>query len=217
MTQQAFTPAMGRFGAGQLYDAIIALTGERRWRGAAAGQLALAPEDVVVDVGCGSGSQMLLLHGLEPRARIVGVDPDPRMLGLARAKAQRAGATVEFCEGMGDALEAVLPAGSASKLVSSLVLHQCPMPVKRAILASMHQLLRPGGRLVIADFGLQRTRTMRWAFRIVQMADGFEDTQPNADGILPSLIAEAGFVNVREAEVIPTITGSISIYVADKA
>ena len=157
------------------------------------------------------------MQALQPQARILGVDPDPRMLALARSKAQRAGADVEFRRGMGNELATVLPELQPSKLISSLVLHQCPMAVKRAILASMHERLQPGGRLVIADFGLQRSRLMRAAFKIVQFADGFEDTQPNADGILPELIAEAGFRNVRETDVIPTITGSISVYVADKA
>ncbi|MBV8173809.1 MAG: hypothetical protein JO151_04490 [Verrucomicrobia bacterium] len=44
------------------------------------------------------------------------------------------------------------------------------------------------GELHIADYGLQRTPLMRSLFRIVQYIDGFEDTQPNADGILPTLM-----------------------------
>jgi hypothetical protein len=100
--------------------------------------------------------------------------------------------------------------------VSSLVLHQCPLPMKRAVLASMHAVLRSGGKVVIADFGLQRTTSMRLAFRIVQLADGKQDTQPNADGVLPELLSESGFREVREAEVVPTISGSISVYVARK-
>jgi hypothetical protein len=57
---------------------------------------------------------------------------------------------------------------------------------------------------------------MRLAFRIVQLADGKEDTQLNADGIVPELLSEAGFRDVREAEVVPTVSGSISVYVAHK-
>ncbi len=80
----------------------------------------------------------------------------------------------------------------------------------------MSAVLRPGGKLVIADCGLQRTRPMRLAFRFVQFADGKEDTQPNADGALPGLMSEAGFHDVREAEMVPTATGSISVYVAHR-
>jgi hypothetical protein len=115
---------------------------------------------------------------------------------------------------MGDGLEEIVGRESASVVVSSLVLHQCPMVMKRDVLASMLAVLRPGGRLVIADYGLQRSRLMRLAFRVVQFVDGRENTQPNADGVLPELMEEAGFREVREAEVVPTISGSISVYVA---
>jgi hypothetical protein len=69
---------------------------------------------------------------------------------------------------------------------------------------------------VIADYGPQRTTLMRLLFRIVQLADGKEDTQPNADGAIPELMSEAGFREVREVEVVPTVSGSISVYVACK-
>jgi len=214
MTENAFTPALGRFAPTRFYDQVVALTRERLWRAAAAMYVAPRPDDVIVDVGCGTGSLALLLAHVEPRARIVGLDPDPDVLAVARRKAHAAHAAVRWLAGMGDGLVDSLGAGSVNTVVSSLVLHQCPVPVKRAVLESMAAVLRPGGKLVIADYGLQRTRLMRLAFRIVQLADGKEDTQPNADGALPGLISDAGFRDVREAEVVPTVTGSISVYVA---
>jgi ubiquinone/menaquinone biosynthesis C-methylase UbiE len=123
---------------------------------------------------------------------------------------------VEWRVGMGDALVDSLGASSVDTVVSSLVLHQCPLPMKKAVLVSMFAVLKPGGRLVIADYGLQRTTLMRLAFRIVQLADGKEDTQPNADGALPGRMSDAGFRDVREAEVVSTVSGSISVYVARK-
>jgi ubiquinone/menaquinone biosynthesis C-methylase UbiE len=174
------------------------------------------PGDVIADVGCGTGSLAVLLNRVEPRADVVGLDPDPDVLALARAKAQAAGAAVDWRLSMGDALAESLGERSVDTVVSSLVLHQCPLPMKQAVLASMYSVLRPGGKLVIADFGLQRTRLMRLAFRIVQLADGKQDTQPNADGVLPELLSESGFSDVREAEVVPTVSGSISVYVARK-
>lgn len=214
MTERAFTPALGRFAPVRFYDAVAALVRERLWRALVVGHVAPAPGGTVVDVGCGTGSLALLLAHVQPQARIVGVDPDPDILAVARRKAADAGVALDWRVGMGDTLEEVVGAGSVDAVVSTLVLHQCPMAMKRAMLAAMHAVLAPEGRLVIADYGWQRTRAMRLAFRVVQLADGRDSTQPNADGVLPGLMSEAGFCEVREVEVVPTITGSISIYVA---
>ncbi|UBU13966.1 class I SAM-dependent methyltransferase [Nonomuraea gerenzanensis] len=215
MTERTFTPALGRLSLPKLYDAVIALTRERLWRSMTAMHAAPTPNAVIIDVGCGTGSLALLLHRIEPTARVIGVDPDPKMLTTARQKSTAAGTDqVEWHTGMGNALTDIIAPQTADIIVSSLVFHQCPVPMKRAILISMLETLRPGGKLVIADFGLQRTRLMRLAFRIVQLADGKEDTQFNADGALPDLMTDVGFHQVQEPDTIPTINGSISIYTA---
>jgi ubiquinone/menaquinone biosynthesis C-methylase UbiE len=216
MNTPSFTPALGRFAPARFFDCVVALTRERLWRALAAMYVAPQPGDVIVDVGCGTGSLALLLGRVEPSARIVGVDPDPEVLAVARRKTTAADSEVQWSVGMGDALVESLAANSVDTVVSSLVLHQCPLPMKRAVLASMFAVLCPGGKLVIADYGLQRTRLMRLSFRIVQLADGKADTQPNADGALPDLMSEVGFREVREVEVVPTVSGSISVYVARK-
>ncbi|KAA0083537.1 class I SAM-dependent methyltransferase [Mycolicibacterium sp. P9-64] len=215
MSTASFTPALGRVAPARLFDYVVVLTRERLWRALAAMYVAPQPGHVIADVGCGTGSLALLLSRVEPSASIVGLDPDPEVLAVARRKAT-ADARVEWRVGMGDALVEILGRASVDTVVSSLVLHQCPLPTKRAMLASMFAALKPGGRLVIADYGLQRTTLMRSAFRIVQLADGKEDTQPNAEGALPDLMSDAGFSDVREAEVVPTVSGSISVYVARK-
>ncbi|MFJ4091411.1 class I SAM-dependent methyltransferase [Kitasatospora sp. NPDC089913] len=217
MSERSFTPAAGRFAPVRLYDPVVALTRERLWRSLVAMHVAPRPQDVVVDVGCGTGSLAVLLNRVEPRATVIGVDPDPEALAVARRKSAAAGAAdnaPEWRLGMGDAVAGLVGAGTADTVVSSLVLHQCPVPMKHAVLAAMHETLRPGGKLVIADYGKQRTAAMRLAFRVVQLADGKADTQPNADGVLPRLIAEAGFQDVRESETVATLTGSLSLYVA---
>jgi ubiquinone/menaquinone biosynthesis C-methylase UbiE len=220
MSVQSFTPAAGNPRWTKYYDTVVALlTRESRWRSAVVRQLALTPGDVVVDIGCGTASLALLLKRYQPGARVIGVDPDPEVLGIARAKVGKAGLgieDIEFVHGMGDKAAELVGPGAASKTVSSLVLHQCPVPMKKAIIANMFEVLQPGGELVVADFGLQRSALMRLAFRFVQWADGKADTQPNADGILPELIEQAGFLDFAEAAVIPTVFGSISIYHATR-
>ena len=113
--------------------------------------------------------------------------------------------------------QTLLAGTGVDKIVSSLVFHQVPLAEKRAGLAALHAALGRGGELHIADYGLQRTWPMRMLFRIVQRVDGYENTQPSAEGILPKLMEETGFVAVKETLVIPTLTGSISLYRAVRA
>lgn len=217
MSEGTFTPALGRLAPVRFYDLVMKLSRESTWRGLVVERAALRPGEAAVDVGCGTGSQALLLHRSQPGARIIGVDPDPAVLAIAREKAEKAGAgdAIDWRGGFGEEAAEIAGPGTADVAVSSLVLHQCPIETKRSLLAAMHRVLGPGGRLVIADFGLQRTRAMRLGFRaIVQLADGVADTQPNADGAIPGLISEAGFAEVREADAVRTVAGSISIYTA---
>ena len=157
---------------------------------------------------------MLRLAGVEPGAAVHGVDPDPEVLRRARSKAAAAGARIAFHEGFLTE-EFIASEGAFDVVTSSLVFHQVPLAGKRNLLSMMRQALKPAGRMVVADYGLQRTALMRRLFRAtVQTLDGVDDTQPNADGLLTEIINEAGFAGVQEARVIPTATGSISILTA---
>ena len=206
-----FVPALGRHALTGAYDRVLALTTrERRWRAELLRLTAPEPGDRIIDVGCGTGTFALMLKRACPDARVVGVDPDDAVLTIARRKA--GAAQVEWRQGFGSDLAGVLGAQPATKVVSSLVLHQCPPPVKRKILAAMLDVLAPGGQVLIADYGLQRSRLMRLLFRQIQALDGFVNTQPNADGILPELMSDAGFQGVEEVSRISTPTGSISLY-----
>jgi len=205
-----FTPALPVLWA---YDFIVAVfTRERTWRRALLRQLDPRPFDVIADIGCGTGSFLALLGRTAKSAKLIGVDPDDRILRRARRKLDAAGLAATLKPGYLGDVTALLASAGVNKIASSLVFHQVPLAEKRAGLASIYSVLNPGGELHIADYGLQRTRLMRSLFKNVQLVDGYENTQPNADGILPSLMKEAGFAQVKETAVIPTLTGSISLY-----
>jgi ubiquinone/menaquinone biosynthesis C-methylase UbiE len=213
---ESYTPALGRSALTPLYDLAIALlTREGRWRRAFVSQIAPSPGESILDVGCGTGSLALLLKRAEPLATITSIDPDRQVLDQARTKAQRAALEINFAQGFARN-SATIAKDGATKAVSSLVFHQVPLDEKRAGVAAMYAGLKPGGELHIADYGLQRTPLMRALFKQVQRLDGFENTTPNARGILPELIREVGFVDIEERQVIPTPTGSISLYFGRK-
>lgn len=213
--ERVYTPALGLSALTPLYDTAIALlTRESIWRPALVRTIRLKAGERLLDVGCGTGSLAALLATQAPGAMVLGIDPDPDVLRQARAKASRHGVNVGFHEGFLSKafLESQAP---FDVITSSLVLHQVPLEGKAEILSMIRMGLKPGGRICIADYGLQRTPLMRFLFRwTVQRLDGIADTQPNAEGILPVLIRRVGFANVDEVKVLPTPTGSISIYVA---
>lgn len=208
-----FTPALGQHWLTPLYDvAIRVLTRENVWRRALATQVDPREGDGILDVGCGTGTFLIRLAMQAPKARFVGIDPDPEVLARARLKAAKAGRSIEFVQGFLSE-DVVARLGPLTKVVSSLVLHQVPLAEKRRILSLMCRALAEGGEAHIADYGAQATTLMRWLFRrTVQSLDGRENTQPNADGVLPRLMREAGFRQVEERAKIPTPTGSISLY-----
>ena len=211
--QRDFVPALGKSGSLDRYDAAIALmTREKRWRSDLLRFAEPRPGERIVDIGCGTGTFAIALKQSAPESIVLAVDPDPAVLEIARAKAEVADAEIRWFEAMGDELDGIDALRQCDKIVSSLVLHQCPMAVKEAIAAQMFRLLRPGGTLFIADYGEQRSLLMRMLFRQIQLLDGFEYTEPNAKGCVPGILKAAGFEAVEEMKVIPTPTVSISIY-----
>jgi len=196
-----------------LYDFLVALlTRESRWRRALLIQIDPKPEDSIADIGCGTGTLLALISQTARPAILIGVDPDQAVLERAQRKVAKVGAHVDFRLGYARDAAALLDRWHINKIVSSLVFHQVPMPEKRAGLAAMRAALLPGGELHVADYGLQRTVLMRTLFRIVGAGDGYQNTEPNAQGVLPELMKEVGFRRVEETAIIPTPTGSISLY-----
>ena len=215
MTEKTFTPAAGRFAPSIVYDlGVAALTREAVWRPKLVEILAIEAGDRVLDVGCGTGSLAILLKKHHPDVEIVGLDPDPASLAIAKSKAEAAGVAIEWHHGFASN---ATKAGKFDKVVSSLVFHQVPLDGKRVGIEAMFAAVRAGGSVCIADYALQSRQLMRLAFRFIQLIDGKADTQPNADGFLETELSKHSSKAVTPVFAIDTPTGTISIFREVKA
>jgi arsenite methyltransferase len=104
---------------------------------------------VVLDLGCGAGTDLLIaaqMTGLD--GRVIGVDMTPSMLERARASAEEMGLdNVELHESLIEALP--LEDGCVDVVISNGVIDL--VPEKDAVFDEIDRVLRPGGRLQVAD------------------------------------------------------------------
>ena len=210
-----YLPAAGRAAFTRYYDVVLAATmRESRWRpGLVTSVLdGLAPGAVVVDVGAGTGSNAIALAAARGDVSVVAVDGDPQVRELALAKP--GAGQVDWRDGLADALP--LADASAERVLMSLLLHHLTPDGKRAALAEAQRVLRPGGRLHVADWGRPATPLMRAAFLALQLVDGFETTRDHAVGRLPDYVREAGFSSVEGVGRLPTGWGTLELLQASR-
>ena len=167
---------------------------------------AAAPGRRVLDVGCGTGGVSLACAARG--ADVVGIDVNPEMLDIARSRLaalpdDALAGTLELVELGAAEIEDRFASASLDAVVSCLCFSELSPEEQAYVLRTVHDRLRPGGVLALADevrpaaalgrlwHGLKRAPLAAVTYALTQTT-----TRP-VEG-LPGLVAGAGFVDVHE-------------------
>lgn len=120
----------------------------------------------ILDLGCGTGSTTLTLKQAFPNAEVIGMDLSPYMLVMAQRKSQMAGLDIQWLHG--NAENTGFADASFDLVAASLLFHETPPAVSKAIARESFRLLKPGGEFVVLDGNQKTLRQTDWLTEIFE-------------------------------------------------
>ena len=145
-----FLPAAGHDFFLPLYDPLVRFLGFDRSRQQLISQANVKPEHQILDIGCGTGSFVVLLKRQFPGAEVIGLDPDPKALRRAQDKVARAAVSVKLDRGFSD--ELAYKNASFDRVFSSFMFHHLNQQEREKTLKEVLRVLKPGGSFHLLDF-----------------------------------------------------------------
>lgn len=112
----------------------------------------LKPDESVLDVGCGTGTLVIAAkRRVGPTGKVCGIDASPEMIARAGKKARKTGLEIDFRNASIEALP--FQDAQFDVVLSTLMLHHLPRKVRENGLREIRRVLKPGGRVLVVDFG----------------------------------------------------------------
>lgn len=215
-TGTPYVPALGYRLLTPLYDRLLRLTmREEEFKSALIREARVSAGHRVLDLGCGTGTLLLMLARACPTLELTGIDGDPEILRIAAEKASAGGVRLELREAF--AVDLPFADRTFDRVMSTLVFHHLTTIDKVRALNDAYRVLRPGGMLLVADWGQPQNTLMFLASLGIRFLDGAETTEANLEGRLPSLMQDARFTDVHELERRMTMFGTLSLYKGTRA
>ncbi len=212
-----------------LLNHLLSLGLDIRWRRQAARRLASSPDQVLLDLACGTGDLAIAaIRSGRPDRFVVGVDMAAQMLRLAEQKISRRGLAERIRFVRGDGMS--LPLADRSVDAAMIAFGIRNMPDTATCLNELHRVVRPGGRLVVLEFSIPENRLVRSLYlpyfrhilpRLGRMISGDGYAYRYLDRTVETytygeefvaLMEAAGFVNVRRR---PLTWGVVTLYTGE--
>jgi len=204
-----YLPAMRHAWLMPWYDLTARLLGMHRLYRRTVELAGIGSGQRVLDVGCGTGNLSREVLRAVPDAVVTGLDPDGDALRRAARKLRRRPRTeVTLVRGFAHRL----PVKDASQdhVISSLALHHVPRAEKERLATEIMRVLRPGGRVTIADFAGDHASGHGHG---AQDGPGSATHDAdNADGGIEKLLTAAGLTDARALERM-TVLGDSVVFV----
>lgn len=159
--------------------------------------------ETVLDVGCGTGTLAIeVQERVGATGRVFGIDPGTQQIARARYKTARRNLPIDFQVGVIEHLP--FPDQTFDAVLSTIMMHHLGDGLKRQGLSEIARVLKPGGRLVIADFKRPTERQTEPA-RFGSVRD------------LPGFVKDAGFLQVETEDMpFPRFDGGVGFVRASK-
>jgi ubiquinone/menaquinone biosynthesis C-methylase UbiE len=199
-----FLPAAGVNWLLPFYDPIVKLLGGNRLRRKLVQQADIKPEQNVLEIGCGTGSVLMLIKEVIPNAQVTGLDPDPGALKRANRKAKKKNAEVRLVEGFSDDLP--YPEAFFDRVLSSFMFHHLPEEEKTKTLVEVQRVLKAGGTFHMLDFEKVETKG-NWLHSSKQLKD-------NTEQRILSLLKTSGFTEARKTGTDKMLLMHVAYYMA---
>ncbi|NQT61609.1 MAG: class I SAM-dependent methyltransferase [Candidatus Marinimicrobia bacterium] len=156
--------------------------------------------DKVLDVGCGTGDQAILASDIVGNeGAVFGSDASPKMIHIARSKAEKSGLDVDF---QVDLIENIShPDETFDVVMNSLVMHHLPGDLMIKGLNEFYRILKPGGSVYIVDMeSVDGSLFQRFGDFVIHLHGGNKKLRDNVQRLIP-LLKDNGFTDISTGRV----------------
>ena len=177
------------------YDSIIKIFAFEKFYQKIASQIPPDKAIHILDIGTGTANLAIAIKKRSPKAKILGIDPDEKILKIAKEKIKQEKLDIKLVKAYAQKLP--LKSNSFDYIVSSFAIHHIPSNLKDQAFLEMYRVLRSGGTILIIDIGEPKNLLAKITGTFFSL---IESVGPNLRGFIPKALKEVGFYNVKEVE-----------------